>query len=151
MVKDRFSILINPPGTPPGKELNRKNVWQTLDEKARNATSFVDVISACRVVELNDDGFIREAVINGVTVRERIVLHPLERVVFEQLDGPMRGKIENIIEETEEGLCLTLSFDLEHRQGDFLAEAAFSAELQTGYMNTLRTILQRSRARLLFI
>lgn len=111
VVSDRRAV--NPPGAP---RLDRAQVWEGLVLKAREPVRFVPAISRCRVLERGDDWFVREVVLRGETVQERVTYLPEEgRVRFQRLPGcAAQGEVENRIETDERGeLWLRFSFQLE--------------------------------------
>jgi hypothetical protein len=148
MLSGGSTIEVNPEGTPSEQVLDRDAVWDGLMTKAQNAVPFVDVISECKVIERLDDGFIREAVLKGETLREQIVLNPKQTVTFKRMGGSPAWSIENRIEEGESGLLLTFTYELVDADGDETAEAAFADEFDTGYVLAMKAVLAHARARL---
>ncbi|ANN77471.1 SRPBCC family protein [Bordetella flabilis] len=85
--------------------LTRKQVWQGLVLKARDARLFLPegLCTRCDVVEESSTHFVREATIAGADLREIIVLEPESKVTFFQATGPREGAIVNELFEDEAG------------------------------------------------
>jgi hypothetical protein len=126
-------------------------LWRSLVEKAESPVSYVPSITGARVVERYDDGFLREIELRGRhRFRERVVLEPKQRVVFQQLDDPQISEITNEIRYTEQGeitytITATLRPETVDRAGGLLValdNGFFDAA--RGSVNTLRmTALNR--------
>jgi hypothetical protein len=103
------AVAVNPPGVTP--VLSADQVWRGCVMKAENALPFVDAMQACHVVERFDDGFVREIVLRGVRMRERITFTPPVQVHFQRLEAHgYDGWITNVISESEVGLMLVFTF-----------------------------------------
>src|SRR5262249_2148188 len=103
------AVVVNPPGVTP--ILSADQVWRGLVMKAENALPFVDAMQECRVVERFEDGFVREIVLRGVRMRERITFSPPAQVHFQRLEaGGHDGWITNVISESANGLMLVFTF-----------------------------------------
>jgi len=128
---------INPPGLVP--VLTADQVWRGLVMKAENAVSFVHAMEHCRVLERYDDGFLREIVLRGVRMTERITLTPPVEILFERVEAQgFDGWVSNLISESERGLLLTFTFAVgfpgvapnsaeERRRGDVVRANYLSA------------------------
>jgi hypothetical protein len=128
---------VNPPGLLP--TLTADQVWCGLVMKAENAVPFVPAMAHCRVLERYDDGFLREIVLRGVRMTERITLTPPVEVHFRRIDAQgFDGWVSNLISESERGLMLTFTFavgfpgvaphsDEEKRRGDEVKASYLSA------------------------
>jgi hypothetical protein len=103
------AVEVNPPGVNP--ILNADQVWAGLVMKAENALPFVDAMQECRVVDRFEDGFVREIVLRGVRMRERITFSPPVQVHFQRLEASGHdGWITNVISESAHGLMLVFTF-----------------------------------------
>ena len=92
------AVAVNPPGVTP--VLSADQVWRGCVMKAENALPFVDAMQACHVVERFDGGFVREIVLRGVRMRERITFTPPVQVHFQRLEAHgYDGWITNVISE----------------------------------------------------
>lgn len=99
--------------------LNRHQVWVDLVMKAEHATRFVGAINECRVLECEERFLLREVVINGEKMNERVNFSPEQMTVFEPLGEPTKGFIKNEIEEDEDGnLSVRFTFTFELRNGE---------------------------------
>jgi hypothetical protein len=106
------ALPANPPGASP--RLTRADVWHGLELKAANALPFVPSISYCVVTErISETQFVREIEFRGERSHERVTLEPQTRVTFERLDGSVRGRILNEIEEVDGELALRFTYTLE--------------------------------------
>lgn len=139
---------INPAGQ---VKLSRAQVWEGLEEKARNPIGYVGAIQQCTVVEEAEgrNPFIREVVLNGETLQELITLFPQERVEFVRISGGARGIIKNIIEEENGALFLrfTFSFSLTGIAAGSPQEKAFAEGMESSYCEAVNTTLNRMRAK----
>ena len=104
------AVAVNPPGVSP--VLTADQVWRGLVMKAENALPlFGKAMEACRVVERFDDGFVREIVLRGVPMRERITLTPPVQVHFRRIEAHgYDGWITNVISELDSGFSPVFTF-----------------------------------------
>ena len=147
MINVSKRLEVNPAGA---VQLNRDQVWEGLEEKARNPIGYVLPIKKCTVVEEAEGGnpFIREVLLNGETLQELITLFPQERVEFVRISGKARGIIKNIIEEEADGtlfLRFTFTFSLEGVEVGSPEEQAFADGMETSYCEAVNTTLNRIR------
>jgi hypothetical protein len=137
-----------PVNAPSQSFLSRHDVWAGLVQKANNALPFVLAMQECVVLERGDNWLVRDIVINGMRLRERVTLEPEARIVFERVDGAESGRIENRLEEDAAGnLHLTFAFSLS-RQGiesDSEAERAYFAPLEQQYAGAVSSTLTAVR------
>ncbi len=141
------SVAVNPPGAAP--VLTQAQVWHGLVMKADNALPFVAAMESCTVVERYDDGLLREIILRGDRLRERITFTPPVQVHFRRVgDGGPGGWIANLISESSAGLLLTFTFamqfpglaagsETEQRQGEMMKESYIRA-----VASTLRAVRQ---------
>jgi hypothetical protein len=101
------SIEVNPPGR--SVELTRDLVWRGLVMKAENALPFVPTMQSCTVVERSEHGLVRNVLVRGEALTERVTFTPQVQVFFERTDadGAAAGWIANVLSEGERGLLLT--------------------------------------------
>ncbi|MDR9752505.1 SRPBCC family protein [Pseudomonas sp. SZMC_28357] len=148
MINVSKRLEINPAGE---VVLSRAQVWEGLEEKARNPIGYVRPIEHCKIVEEAPGGspFIREVRLHGETLQELITLFPQERVEFVRISGGARGIIKNIIEEENGTLFLrfTFTFSLEGVQAGSAEEKAFAEGMETSYCEAVNTTLGRMRAK----
>lgn len=105
------SIDVNPPGAAP--VLTHAQVWRGLTIKAEAAMPFVPGMSHCEVLKRFDDGLLREVVIRGERMKERITFTPPNEVYFERVESPDNaGWITNLVSESAHGLLLTFTFSV---------------------------------------
>lgn len=146
MISADQSIDVNPDGTPDFLKLDREDVWNGLVRKAEFAPPYVKAITECRIIERDPTGFVREAVINGETLREQVVFDPMKTVTFDRLPGASAmGRIRNLIEEENGALKLRFTFDLEIQGATAEQEAEFSAIMERDYRAAVQTTLDRIR------
>ena len=139
------SVLVNRPGEHP---LTRAQMWQGLVMKAENALPFVPAMESCEIVERYADGFLREIVLRGDRMRERITFTAPVEVLFERTEGSrFPGWITNVLSDSEQGLVLTFTFGIlfpgtpegsaeETRQGD---------AVRASYVSAVRSTIDRTR------
>jgi hypothetical protein len=112
--------------------------------KAENALPFVPSMQSCTVLERTQTGLVREIVVRGDQFVERVTFTPQMQVLFERLDaaGNVVGWITNVISESDHGLLLTFSFNVEVR-GDTLKDSYVGA-VQSTLAAVRRLVLEGS-------
>jgi len=137
-----------PVNEPSKSFLSRHEVWSGLLMKANNALPYVPMMQKCEVVERGDGWLVRDIMLNGVPLRERVTFEPEQRVIFERTQGPELGRIENVIGEDAGGnLTLTFSFGLKKDgvpEGSE-AETAHFAPMEGAYMGAVASTLAAVR------
>ena len=126
MIFREIRLPANPEGLAP---LTLEQIWQGLEQKARDAVPYVEAITSCRVIaEESDTVFDREVLLGGARYVERIWLGKPYLVVFTRTAGPVLGTIINEILEEDGELSLrfqlalniapgtTLPISLSHRE-----------------------------------
>ncbi len=123
-------------------------LWPALLRKAEQPMPFVPAISDCAVVERGADYIVRDIVLRGENVRERVTFEPTRRVHFERMSGAAMGTIDNeIVGDDEHGLRLRFTFHLavdglRHGSDE---EREFAATMSASYLAAIRATLQRAR------
>jgi ABC-type phosphonate transport system ATPase subunit len=84
-------------------------VWAGLVRKAEDAAAFIAAMTRCTVLERTGEGLVREVVVHGERLRERVVIDPKRKVTFIREDADTRWLIDNEIGRDEAGE-LTLTF-----------------------------------------
>ena len=103
------TVPVNPAGMMP--VLSKSQVWQGLVMKAENALPFVPAMESCEIVERYSDGFLREIVLRGDRMRERITFTPEVQVHFQRIsDATFPGWISNLLSESGTGPDADLHF-----------------------------------------
>ncbi len=148
MIFSEIRLPANPEGLAP---LTLEQVWQGLEQKARDAVPYVEAITSCRVIAKDSDTvFDREIELGGARYVERVHLAAPRLVVFTRLDGPVLGTITNEIVDDDGELVLRFQFALTARPGDELpvTEAELAAQMTTAYQVAVETTLAAVRAQL---
>lgn len=128
--------------------LSLAELWPALLLKAQEPMPFVPAISACHVVERGADWLVRDIVLRGEPVRERVTFEPRRLVHFERVSGSAMGTIDNEIEgDDEHGLRLRFTFrlavaGLPHGSAE---EREFAELMGSSYLAAIRTTLRRAR------
>ena len=147
------AVLVNPPGAAP--VLTLEQVWRGLVMKAENALPFVDAMQECRVIERFADGFVREIVLRGVRMRERITFTPPVQVHFQRMEAKgYDGWITNVISESDQGPMLVFTFCVgfpdapsgsaeERRRGDAVKASYVSAIAST--LKAVRALVREGK------
>lgn len=79
-------------------------IWEGLVHKAENPSPYVPAVTACRVLERYDDGFLREITVRDTDrVQERVTFEEHERLVFRPVDDPCIEQIVNELGKDETG------------------------------------------------
>lgn len=128
--------------------LQLSQLWPALLRKAEEPMPFVPAISNCSVVERGNDYLVRDIVLRGENVRERVTFEPTRRVHFERMSGSARGTIDNEIEgDDEHGLRLRFTFHLavEGLAHGSEEERAFASVMGGSYLEAIRATLRRAR------
>jgi len=124
-------------------------MWRGLVVKAEYAVPFVQGMTECRVIERFEGGFIREVLLRGATMRERITFTPDVEVYFERVDPADGSWITNILSDSERGPILTFTFAMtfpglaagsheEGRRGE---------EIKVNYISAVRATIDEVRRR----
>lgn len=116
--------------------------------KVEDATRFVGAITECRVLEREERSLLREVVINGEKMNERVNFFPEQMIVFEPLGGPTKGFIKNEIEEDEDSnlsVRFTFTFELRSREKNRATEKEFASKIEKSYMEAVKTTLASIR------
>lgn len=108
-------VLVNRPED--RVKISREAIWSALVDKAHDATKYVPQITRCVVTDKGVDGdgrdwILREILVDGVEVEERIVFYPQSRIIFTRTRGDQMGVIHNILNEQDGELSLAFSMDL---------------------------------------
>ncbi|HET8842102.1 MAG TPA: SRPBCC family protein [Ktedonobacteraceae bacterium] len=128
--------------------LNRDQVWKGLELKAENALPFVPQITQCNTIERGDNYLVRDIVLRGEPMRERVTFYPKQKVQFDRLSGSTPGTIKNEIEEDSSGeLSLRFTFALE-REGitpGSPEEQAYATQIEGDYLGAVQATLTAIR------
>lgn len=128
--------------------LTRAQVWRGLVMKAENAVPFVAAMSVCLVLERDENQLVREVVLRGERLRERVTFYPERMVTFERLSGNAMGTILNEIAEDERGgLCLRFAFTLEVESlaPGSAEEKEFAKAMEADYLTTMSATVKTIR------
>ncbi|MFB7666552.1 SRPBCC family protein [Kitasatospora sp. NPDC056138] len=124
--------------------LDRTQVWQGLVRKAENPSPYVPAVTACRILERFDNGFLREITVRDeIQVQERVTFEPDSRVVFRPVNDPCIAEIVNEMGEGPDGApTLTLRVTLSP-EGVTKAERTryFRHETERYFSDALRFIV----------
>jgi hypothetical protein len=146
MIEISRTVLVN--DDPAEPELNQDQVWHGLLLKANDALPFVPQMESCHVLTRGDGWLVRDILLRGVPLRERVTFEPKRRVVFERIRGAELGTIENVIETDDQGrLTLRFSFALKHedlKEGSD-AEREHFAPMLPAYENAVAATLAAVR------
>ena len=144
-----WTVPVNPHGAFP--VLTREQLWEGLVMKARDAKPFVGAaMEECRVLQDYDDGFLREIVLRGVRMTERIIFTPMVKVRFERVEAQgFDGWIDNVMSDSEQGLQLTFTFSvgfpgLTHGSPE---EQAAGERVKESYFEAVRNTIDETRRR----
>ncbi len=142
------TIPVNSTGIEDQPVLSRGDVWRGLRQKAENPIDFVGAITRCEVLESGENYLLREIILRGEIVREKVTFDPQIRITFERLSGPVLGTILNeIIEDDEGALNLRFSFSLEAADlsPGSEEESAFAETMKESYLSALTSTLATIR------
>ena len=146
MIEISRTVLVN--DDPDAPQLDQDQVWHGLLLKANDALPFVPQMESCHVLERGDGWLVRDILLKGVPLRERVTFEPKRRVAFERIRGVERGRIENVIETDAEGrLTLRFSFALTHEdlEEGSAAEREHFAPMLPAYENAVAATLAAVR------
>jgi hypothetical protein len=142
------TVPVNAGRQPDDPALTRSQIWQGLVLKAENALPFVAAMTNCAVLERTKNGLVREIVLRGETMRERITFEPERCVTFDRLSGSAMGTILNeILEDPREGLQLRFTFSLELRgvKAGSAEETAFRQTMEKDYLTAVAATVNAIR------
>lgn len=130
--------------------LSRAAVWRGLVMKAENAVPFVEAMGSCTVVERGENWLVRDIVLRGEPMRERVTFEPERRVTFERLESSAMGTIVNEIVEDAGELALRFTFSLEVAglAPGSAEEKAFADTMAESYLKAVDTTLAAIRQKL---
>jgi hypothetical protein len=133
-------VAANPAGQP---ELRRSDIWKGLVMKAENALPFVPGMAKCNVVQRTPNGLVRDIVFRGEDARERITLHPENKVVFVRESGNVDGFIVNEVLGSDDDLRLRFSFALQlvDAPSDSAEEREFREIMERDYVKAVEATL----------
>ncbi|NJC70697.1 DUF1857 family protein [Planosporangium thailandense] len=92
-----WTTPLTDPSSPDATPVDRHRLWRSLLAKAEAPTNYVPAITACRILERYDDGFLREIVRNGERLVQRVRPEPERRILFEHIGDPDVASIANVI------------------------------------------------------
>jgi Domain of unknown function (DUF1857) len=149
MIYSTATVPVNPEGE---TSLTRAQAWAGLKLKARDARLFLPpgLCTRCEVVEESNTHIVREATIDGQSLREIITFESDSKVTFFQATGPREGAIINELFEDGAG-ALQLRFycylGLRGKEPNGSEEQAEQAQFDSdkGYKNALLSTLKRTR------
>jgi Domain of unknown function (DUF1857) len=139
------TVPVNEPGQP---VLSRQDVWSGLMMKANNALPYVPQMKKCEVLQQGTGWLLRDILLGDEPLRERVTFEPERRVIFERVLGKEPGRIENILDEDENGnLTLTFKFALTRKglEGNPEAEKKHFAPMEGMYLNAVSSTLAAVR------
>ena len=142
------AVPVNDPRDPEQPTLTRSMVWHGLQLKAENALPFVRAISECEVLRRGGQSLVREVVVKGERLQERVTLYPERLVVFERLSGRAAGQILNEIEQGDDGqlyLRFSFTFEIEGLPNGSPEECAFMESMEQDYLGAVATTLSAVR------
>jgi hypothetical protein len=139
------TVEVNPPGSK--QVLTHEQLWTALQMKAENPVGFVPGMESCTVTERYENGFLREAVLRGKPLVERITYTAPVVVHFERKSSD--GWITNTISESERGLLLTFCFSVAFPNviAGSHEEQEFGLSMSKNYMKAVETTLGEARRR----
>lgn len=143
------TLDVNDP-TAGGPTLARAHVWRGLVMKAEDAVPFVGAMERCTVVERGDDWLVRDILLRGEEMRERVTFEPENRVTFERVRSSVMGTIVNeIVEDADGALGLRFTFSLESEgiAPGSAEERQFAERMADSYLDAVNTTLATIRAR----
>lgn len=146
MIELSRTVLVN--DDPDEPQLDRSQVWQGLLLKANDALPFVPQMDSCHVLQRGDGWLVRDILLKGTPLRERVTFEPERRVAFERIRGAEQGTIENVIDTDEQGrLTLRFSFALTHEDlaDGSEEERAHFAPMVPAYENAVAATLAAVR------
>lgn len=145
-------VLVNPLGALDKIPIDA--IWGALVDKAHDATKYVPNITRCVVTDkgIDKNGFewlLREIIVDGVAVEERVVFYPSKLIVFTRTRGDQMGVIHNIVSEQDGETTLSFSMDLRwYGLADGSPEARQIGEgMCRGYAQTYAQVCANLRAR----
>lgn len=142
------TVPVNTGRQPEDPALTRGQIWKGLVLKAENALPFVAAMTHCKVLDRSKNGLVREIVLRGETMKERITFNPEKSVKFERLSGKAMGTILNeILEDPKEGLQLRFTYTLELQgiKAGSAEENTFRQTMEKDYLTAVEATVNAIR------
>jgi len=123
--------------------LTRSDIWKGLVMKAENALPFVPGMAKCDIVQRLPNGLVRDIIFRGEDARERVTLHPKNKVVFVRESGNVDGFIVNEILGDDDNPRLRFSFALQlvDAASDSPKEHEFREIMERDYLRAVEATL----------
>jgi len=129
-------VIVNDPSSPFLEAISREELWFGLTCRAEDPRPFLPGLDSCTIDERDDNVLIRTLHFGQVTVRDRVVMEPLEWISFEsEKTAEHAGGVLTITIEEPEPEMLVLRFSyrtsLAETAGD--VDEAYAGFVQSAY------------------
>ncbi|KIF80560.1 SRPBCC family protein [Noviherbaspirillum autotrophicum] len=142
-------IEINDPLNPLIEPLSRDQLWRGLVLRAESPQAFIPWLDNCVILDRTETTLMRISHYGDVTVHDRVVFHPQERVVYhvpEQKDIPASSLTMTIEEPQPGAFFVRFEYDDGASDADDSAQAMYNDFRRSAYeeadIDTIRTIRQ---------
>ncbi|CAM5463719.1 hypothetical protein ECAE60S_02953 [Eoetvoesiella caeni] len=125
--------------------MTQPQLWRGLEMKAADPLEFVPGMESCKIIEHYDDGLLREILLRGQRLQERITFTQPITVHFARVGTP--GWIINTISESDFGLLLTFSFAMAFAgiPSGSEEEQQYGGKMRDNYRRAIETTLATTR------
>lgn len=128
--------------------LNQAQIWQGLLLKAENPVPFLDAMSACTIIDRGDNWLLRNFILRGEEMQERVTFEPKNRVTFERTKSSAMGTILNEIVTLDDGnmgLRFTFTLDVDGLVDGSREETEFAERMSRSYFQGVGSTLAEIR------
>ena len=128
--------------------LNQAQIWQGLLLKAENPVPFLDAMSACTIIDRGDNWLLRNFILRGEEMQERVTIEPKNRVTFERTKSSAMGTILNEIVTLDDGnmgLRFTFTLDVDGLVDGSREETEFAERMSRSYFQGVGSTLAEIR------
>ena len=131
-------VEINDPRHPLLEPLSREQLWRGLLRRVEQPMEFLPQLNGCSIVMRGDRTLVRELDFGAFTVRDRVLLEPMEKmsIVIKATPQVPEGKLIIAIEtHSADHLQLRFTYDIQRKRSDDIEmEEQYDRVLQSAYV-----------------
>jgi hypothetical protein len=146
-LKFEHVVVVNEPANPLITDLSREELWFGLLCRAENPRPFLPGLESCAIVERGENLLVRDLCFGQVVIRDRVMLVPMDEVVFEsdRTDEHAGGSLTIRIEEPQpDALVLRFIYRTTLAEGAAGLDGVYAEFVKSAYhesdIDTVRVI-----------
>jgi hypothetical protein len=146
-LKFEHVVVVNEPANPLITDLSREELWFGLLCRAENPRPFLPGLESCAIVERGENLLVRDLYFGQVVIRDRVMLVPMDEVVFEsdRTDEHAGGRLTIRIEEPQpDALVLRFIYRTTLAEGTAGPDGVYAEFVKSAYhesdIDTVRVI-----------